>query len=366
MSWISGLLKILIIQAIVVVCLLELIGLTQISNSYFWNHRYLYFSKDPVRDIASGLWTYTPNSNVRSVASYYLPIKGAWIEYDCRFDTNSLGLIDTNFNNENEIDWLIIGDSFTEGQGGCPWLTKESIVDSSIGNKLIINGGLMGTGVIDFLNLINYIESKKIKINNIMILAISNDFKRIPIKEGFWHNMNACLIDLKCSNKDYWWALNDNESHSSILSKTNIRVAQRGFKDDFHSLIDYYSFTYRFFLIIKSALVQYKNINILNFHPNEFDEFNIESAFHDNFAALEMIRARYPQLKLILIPQRDEVGILGRENSDSLIVTNYLHKQMINYSECKIGISDYMKVDGHPNLTGYRKIFDCVKFQIAN
>ena len=69
---------------------------------------------------------------------------------------------------------------------------------------------------------------------------------------------------------------------------------------------------------------------------------------------------RYPNLKVILVPQKDEFGLLGTQNRDTSFVLAKLKELDIHHSVCQLSYADYMPIDGHPNKIGYNKIFNCL------
>lgn len=350
-------LKIICIQFFITILILEIIGIWQKSNIYFWDYRYLFLSNNSSRDIEKGLWHYEPNKEIRSIASYAFSKSISWIEYDCRFMTNSLGLVDTNYSKQKIVDWLVIGDSFTEGQGGCPWLTKKNLVDNNI-NKIVINGGLQGAGIEQMEKVETYI-SKSTKAKNLVVIAISNDFKR-PLPKDFWWSNRECLDNFKCTQYDYWWPVKSESSEEEILNTVKQRRKLRGNlkKDEIKALLYHYSFSYRVYKTLESA-IKSKISAEANIKELEENKKNLP-IFQDNFNALIRLRKKYPNLKIIMVPQRDEVTILGSKNHDSKYVEIFLKENNFEYSWCKLSGNDFMKIDGHPNNKGYKKLMTCL------
>jgi hypothetical protein len=127
-----------------------------------------------------------------------------------------------------------------------------------------------------------------------------------------------------------------------------------------HNWLHYYSFTYRLFS-------QYKAVFAKSERPPETPEQLASSPLiQGNFAALNTLRGRYPHLQLILIPQRDEVGLLGTPNLDTQVVKQRLTQEQIPYTQCDLTSSDYMPIDGHPNQQGYQKILACTIKSISS
>src|SRR4051812_17947608 len=116
----------LLLVLTITITMIELAGLWIGNNGYFWENRQLFVSLDAMRPIGhAGLWTYRPNDTVVSAATYRLSSMEAWVEYRCTLRTNRFGLTDTNVDLDTAaVDFLVLGDSFLEGQGGCPWLTR--------------------------------------------------------------------------------------------------------------------------------------------------------------------------------------------------------------------------------------------------
>lgn len=334
---------------------LELIGLFVFDNRYSWDSRYLFYSKKPIVNeysTSKPFWKYQPNSNIRFVA-VYSNWNGFRVEYDCILRTNSYGFTDTGAT-LNQTDLLILGDSYLEGHGGCPWLTKSAIDLDPVLRKLgIFNGGLQGAGVLQFEQTLEYVTSIS-DVKNVLIIAISNDFKR---GDSFtWDVDGECYSGGACGINDYWFYVPYDATQEDIIEMA--RQRQVASASNFHDFLTEESFTYRVFLEYKKIIRNYSGIS------NDFNSVDSYDLFVENFAALERIRELYPDVKLILIPQRDEVGLLGVKNLDSQVVEEYLDDRSFDYKWCELSSTDYMPVDGHPNSIGYAKLFDCLQGEI--
>ncbi|MFZ6872227.1 hypothetical protein ACO0LF_09200 [Undibacterium sp. Di27W] len=345
MSWIKS----IFLTLLLTVSLFEVLGIFIKPSEYFWNNRQLFLSKNSTRTIGDeGLWTYQPNSKVISAATYHFSPGINWLEYKCTFETNHFGLVDTNVKAGDKIDLLVLGDSFTEGQGGCPWLSKDKLQQANVTTK-IVNGGLQGMGIQSFKYLSDWLETQT-EIKNVMVIAISNDFKRRPIPT-FWKASEPCMDHGNCNLRtDYWWPVDETSTDADIvkLGADRFNVNDRLTRQDISESLRYFSFSYN--VISKYAGFLKK--------PNAalVDE---QELFDLNFKALGALKQKYPQLKLILLTQRDETGLFGRKNADSIYVEDRLKRQQVNYTTCPLAISDFMRIDGHPNEQGYKKISAC-------
>jgi len=66
-------------------------------------------------------------------------------------------------------------------------------------------------------------------------------------------------------------------------------------------------------------------------------------------------------MRIVLVPQKDEVGLLGVENVDTQIVKAFLQSQHFDWQFCPLSADDYMPIDGHPNKQGYEKMLACLR-----
>ncbi|MEP4340409.1 MAG: hypothetical protein ABJ042_00335, partial [Lentilitoribacter sp.] len=240
------------------IVLLEIIGLFVFDNRYYWEQRYLSISQNSLtnkqiktEDGENTIWTYYPNSEIRYFG-VYADFFGAHVEYDCTFETNSLGFINTGPVNQS-ADYLVVGDSFTEGQGGCPWLTAAALnSDPNFAELSILNGGQQGAGILTFEKIIE-LHEQAVSIENLVIIAISNDFKRGDIFK--WPLDGPCYIKLECGNQDYWHFVDRYIDSEQLLSQAKSRRIGRN--NPISSEVIRYSFTYRLFNELTSLISQH-------------------------------------------------------------------------------------------------------------
>jgi hypothetical protein len=317
------------------------------NNAYFWEARQLFLSKGALRPLGNdGLWTYAPDSTILSAATYRLAQWDGWVEYRCHLKTNRFGLVDTNVApSAADVDVLVLGDSFLEGQGGCPWLTSAVLEP---GYPAILNGGLQGASL-QSMELLEQWLSRQIRIRNVVLVLISNDFSRRLIPH-IWQSREGCLLGGDCQpGLDYVWGVDPSVSESELLGISS-RVLQAGGTDlwsQLHMMLRFHSLSY-------SLVLRYLDLlDKPNTSPTK-DEFD------SNVQALERLHKKYPSMRIVQAPQRDEVGLLGRDNLDTTRMRQALAERNIEHTTCPLDTLDYMPIDGHPNVQGYGKIRACL------
>ena len=347
----TGAAKDTFIITMITVGLLEGFGIFVKPNEYFWDFGNPFVSKNAFRTIEdNGLWTYRPDSKIFSASIYHFFSLG-WIEWRCSFKTNKFGFVDTNYNGEDSVDFLVLGDSFTQGQGGCPWLTRDRLQSGSF--PKIINAGLEGIGVTEMEKISTWLE-KQVKVKNLVLIAISNDFKRAFVP-WLWRGQEKCLNDGICDNflNKYWgvdYDISDASLYEISRQKAAIRQNFFGFLGQLDGELTYYSFTY-------NAI---RKLYLRMTPPKPPIDWQWTAAhFSKGFDSVARLKQRFPEMKIILVPQRDELGLLGVENFDTKVVKTFLDANGYEWKECPLGMGDYMPIDGHPNRIGYEKIFKC-------
>lgn len=339
----------------IIITILEVVGYFTHDNNYYFDQRYITQSTDSiVNEISTDtpFWKYKPLTKIRSTGIYTSFIE-AKLEYDCIFKTNKYGFVNTGKFN-GIADFLILGDSLTEGHGGCPWLTEETIdLEPNLKNIKILNGGFMSAGIRKFEQVLYYARNVA-KVKKLIIIAISNDFKRDgPSK---WHVDRDCYGRQVCSSVDYFYFRKFSTSIAKLKAESKQRRKERG--PNILSEFSRYSFTIR-------TIINYKKIfsNYL-FAENVEKIKSREKSFQKNFNALSRIHELYPDLSIILVPTRDEVGMFGKKNKDSQFIEKHLKKENIKFNWCDLKGNDFLPLDGHPNKVGYKKMFQCMVNEI--
>jgi hypothetical protein len=355
---VAGRVAFLVYLLVVVIIGLEIaLRLFFFDPNYYWKHRYFFASQGAFVNIDENLWTYQPDRKVRSVAVYgfpvssFLPAARYRIEYDCTHTTNNLGLVQERDVRPGEHATLVLGDSFTEGQGGCPWFDKLA---KRVDGALLINGGLLGAGPVQWRELVSYLLEKGVQIDRMLVIAISNDFKR---GEFNWSQSELDCVNLwKCDSANSVQPLRPDESAQSILERSRQMAKSRHDTFDWkiaHDLMMRWSYAYTFlFGVISQAFL----------HVTDQDHDTLHPAATEAFSWL--LRLGKP-LKVVLVPQRDEVG-MRQKNHDTILVEQFLNRNSVSFDWCMLSGKHFLPLDGHPNAAGYDVLSRCVEAHLRS
>jgi hypothetical protein len=193
-----------------------------------WNmpgrdRRVIFFDgASPIFENREDIFTYSPNKEIRNVAAFFSD-DSFKVEYDYRFHTNNYGLVQAGDIVPERKSFLLLGDSFTEGQGAEPWFQLVSPAIGQLGYQPV-NGGVLGTGFQQWLKLDRYLAAKNIQIGKLLVVFISDDFHR-PV----WNipqEVSECLSASQLCRVDqsYFYHLPPPEGMSSWIAK--VRAAR--------------------------------------------------------------------------------------------------------------------------------------------
>lgn len=321
----------------------------ELSNDHERSRRYMLFGtadSTPAFRNQGKIFSYQPNSSIRP-AAYYENGDQLNKEYDYEFKTNNFGLVQKLDVVKDHSSILVLGDSFTEGQGATPWFYALEQGNSS--KKMqIINGGLLGTGFAQWRLLHDYLEKSEIRINKVIVPFISDDYQRVIW--NFPERVLNCLGDIeKCKGDEGYFP-------RPIASNEETFVGQlKKFRDAEYAnkqAIREHRFFRRYFPNIHFVWGYMKNEYKVRFR-------------NPNSAAIEYLSGKYGEnIVFIHIPQKDELesgntpnhlGRLAREKINSTGV-----KLIDGFNICGLESADYFINDPHPNSMGYKKIAKCV------
>ena len=124
------------------------------KGNYNFKNAYMLFSEGKVFKNIDNFFTYEPNKKI-TASNYYFNGEEFVEVYKYNLTTNNLGLVQKKDIFKNIPSILILGDSFTEGQGAEAWIDN---FDGKYKDYQIINGGLLATGFKQFELLDTYLS----------------------------------------------------------------------------------------------------------------------------------------------------------------------------------------------------------------
>jgi hypothetical protein len=341
-----------VVSGILAVVLVELICYLFVpsigASVYDWNHRILFIDGGNGTFQNEGdIFTYAPHSEIRSTVVYFYD-HAYDIEYDYRFHANNYGLVQDFDVVPARPSILLLGDSFTEGQGAEPWF-RQLAAKADTPPYQIINGGLFGTGFEQWGKLERYLsEEKKVQIRKLIVLFISDDYLRHSwnFSEPFLH----CLqLDSFCNSGD--GDFNRRPSSAELSARVDEIRAFRKPRTSLERLQQHARIllpaTYRVYDYLRAKFNwdqhtarQNSRLAIANF---------IKVYGKDNVA-------------FVHLPQKDEMmsgpNEIGMETRQS--IRDAGGELYDGFKLCGLTGADYYIQDGHPNRQGYGKIANCV------
>ena len=295
------------------------------------------------------IFTYLPNSDVRNF-TVFSSDSGFSVEYDYRYRTNNLGLVEDADVMPERDSLLVLGDSFTEGLGAEPWFRLIAPEIEKIGYQPV-NGGLLGTGFQQWLKLDRHLAAKKFRIQKVMVVFISDDYRRRVV--GHTPAVLQCLSDLALCHLDqsYLYRMPSMEDLSSWVSKIKAtrESKQSWLQKRAGTLLPA---SYRIYGRLKLQLIQ------LISRAGDDDPQEQQS----RAAIVELLRLHGPEnVVFVHVPQKDEphgpngLGLRARRSIQDAGGT-----LVDGFKQCHLTATDYYQMDDHPNRLGYAKIASCV------
>lgn len=349
-----------LLTSLVTLLIVEGVGRWMFRTPYQWERRLMFFSEGHnLRNTAWGGFVYQPHERVHA-RTYYLtnldPPEPR-IEYDYHFTTNAYGLVQRNELADSKPAMLLLGDSFTEGQGAQPWFYGLEHDWPPNSPYQIVNGGIWGTGVEAWARLYQEL-STQVKIAKVVILFISDDWARFV-----WQFSPRALECLKaaaqCKGSEEYYGL----SEDPIEAQREVsRIAQ--YRADY--LLRLQSGTN---VISRSAVYQY----LVMPQFDRLTRFRRTGSFEDRdsrqFEINKGVATRMvtelgrDNVLFMYLPQKDELVTgpksLGRRANDFIRESGF--RFVDGRAQCGLSIQNFHERDGHPNESGYAKIATCVR-----
>jgi hypothetical protein len=341
---------IIIISLVITLLCIEIFLQSFISDDIH-DKRFLFLSKPSLLD-QNKSFGFNKNTCVREVAVYGNR-NNFHIEYDTSFITNNIGLVQKHSFDPKKKSIIIIGDSFTQGQGAIPWFYQ--LEDDYKNNECqLINLGIIGTGIEQWKDTLQWFSSIG-EIKHIFICCLSDDWARPRWYACEDVEQKALAFNQSTENKfqkshgqPIIYFIEKDSDHDTILKRAkeiaNFNVG--GIKE----------FLKKFYLvrITHRVLLKY-NMLLHNYN---------EKAFSKNRASFDQIYSAYgaKHITVLHLPQKEEV-IQGGYSELGKKVKNFILSRHIPYIDglalCNLNKGDFYKDDSHPNACGYKKISDC-------
>jgi hypothetical protein len=346
----------IVISSAIFIVILEVV-LIIIAYPHTAPSRYLMWSSPTFHVDSYGAVTFAQSTSIREVAIY-----NNHIEYDMFYITNNMGCVDSidyQYDNERDIvksRYAFVGDSFTAGSGGYDWVSvlRDKLISSGK-NVMIYNFGIPGTGLQHFLKLLQS-TARVLEFTDIAIIAISDDMRRhywLPLSEN--GRVYFCAIS---ENKES--CLTNTHPIATIIDRdatqnetlNHVKQIEKQLETEHHHItkgpLGVLLRKSRLFRLI----VQFMNVSYTGLGKNDID-----------LTSLEKIKLRFPQSRIhfIHLPQKEEV-VQGRYHLELKISVESLG---IHYydalSKCSWSNDMFLEHDGHPNISGYTNISQCLQ-----
>jgi hypothetical protein len=303
------------------------------------------------------IFTYFPNSEIRNLTVFYWGNNKYSIEYDYRFRTNNFGLVQDTDVLPDRDTLLVIGDSFTEGQGAEPWFDQVSPEITKLGYQGV-NGGLMGTGFAQWEKLQQYLATQKFQIRKVLVVFISDDYRR-PIAHLTPGVFQCLSMPALCRVEDsYFYRLPPPNALASWITKIRIAraatVKKSWLAGHAETLLPA---TYHIYWYFKNKYYGQR-------YQDPAEVARWDQAGQQSHAAIVELIGKYGRsnVAFLHLPQKDEIGgdpiDIGLKARHSIEESG--GRLFDGFKLCGLAPHDYYRNDGHPNPGGYAKIAACV------
>lgn len=313
---------------------------------YQFANRYMLFSdgKDGVFKNVDKFFIYESNREVHYATYYYIDKK--WVkEYEYFGLTNNCGLLQTDSTKQNIPSVLLLGDSFTEGQGASPWFENFRSGLSKTGLQYV-NGGIFGTGFQQWEMLHDYLVKANVVVRHVVVIFISDDYRR-----GVWNmppHTLECIKEYKsCIGNEDFYGMPPSDERTQFLDK--LRAYREGEKRKYELLPKE---LFKRYLPATTMILKYLGdfIGGLQGNPNRSAIADLISRYRQN-----VLFVHIPDKQEVRTKKLTKYGITAIRD-----IEKFGGNIFDGYANCGFTQADYFVNDGHPNEKGYSKISACV------
>lgn len=350
---------VLVVDFVVAIALVELA--VRITGYNFGDPKYpsgpvvFLAGEPPIFQRHGPAYTFMPHMAGRTEHVYYSPTDFT-VEFDYKFPTNNLGLVQDTDVLPGKKSALVLGDSFTEGVGAFPWFTTLAQVIAQYGYQPI-NGGLRGTGFYMWWQLTQYLESIGMQIDKLVIVFTSPDYTARPMvfTDGYLRCLSQPILQ-NCDLDRYFFLPLPPSDQLPIWIDAVRR--SRDAQPQPHGL--FATIKHRITLVMPATYRVYGFIKLKLFPPPA--DLDKAKAAEQSDAAIHALIQKYGAQNLIFVhvplknePSPDQAGVKARQTISAA------GGQLVDgFATCGLTAADYHTYDGHPNAAGYAKLSNCV------
>ena len=308
---------------------------SKIPTENRFKFRYMLYSNDSNGksfDKYKNFFKYKPNLSIRHLLYYYR--ENNFLEiWDYKFNTNNFGLVQKSDIFSDQESLLLLGDSFTQGQGASPWVDN---FNGNISGYQVINGGIIGTGFQQFENIYDHI-SENFKIKKLVVIYIGSDLRRD--------------IQIVSDKKVLLIPESKKELNNLLLKQHKLRSNK---KEKFKDRLKFFIRELYVYNILRTKI---NSIRLKNDQTIKRNLKSIESLYKKN----------YPNIVFINVKTANEI-ITGQESYETKLIKKFLSDNQYPNYKCDLSndLSNYHNIDFHPNEKGYNELFRCVRKIIQN
>ena len=209
---------------------------------------------------------------------------------------------------------------------------------------------MLGAGFDQWWRLFEYLGKQGVRANRVLIIAISNDFKR---KAWTWTATDLDCINRRICNWDgpySWQPVRSDETQDELFTRTRARYTMR--------FSNYSALSFWFLSLEQHSLfLKFVHIAVENL-AGMIKSGKTGGIFPETEAALKSFKALGIPVKVLMVTQRNETGMLGNEADTSAAIAT-LTAHGVPYESCRLNHDDFLSIDGHPTAAGYDKLMAC-------